>query len=95
MNHFGVLEAGCSHRPQSAVFAGNEAEGLRYGTTETSEKYFLKWKEDIKATDTLSAEIKSICDREPNLLRSGIVALCQKDRILSLIHDFVIFDAGI
>jgi type I restriction enzyme R subunit len=77
------------------LFAGNEAEGLRYGTTETPEKYFLKWKEDVKATDTLSAEIKSICDRETNLLRSGIVALCQKDRFLSLIHDFVIFDAGI
>ena len=49
------------------LFAGNEAEGLRYGTTETPEKYFLKWKEDIKATDTLSAEIKSICDMKQTL----------------------------
>ncbi len=77
------------------LFAGNEAEGLRYGTTETPEKYYLKWKEDAKATDTLSEEIKSICDKEPNILRNGIVALCQKERFLSLIHDFVIFDAGI
>lgn len=77
------------------LFAGNEAEGLRYGTTETPEKYYLKWKEDAKATDTLSAEIKALREKEPNLLRDGIVALCQKERFLSLIHDFVIFDAGI
>jgi type I restriction enzyme R subunit len=28
------------------VFAGNDTEGLRYGTIKTHEKYFLKWKED-------------------------------------------------
>ena len=77
------------------LFAGNEAEGLRYGTTETPEKYYLKWKEDTKATDELSAKIKALREKEPNLLRDGIVSLCQKERFLSLIHDFVIFDAGI
>lgn len=80
---------------EQLLFAGNEAEGLRYGTTETPEKYYLKWKEDVKATDVLSTEIKAICDKEPNLLRSSIVSLCQKERFLTLIHDFVIFDAGI
>ena len=80
---------------EQLLFAGNEAEGLRYGTTETPEKYYLKWKEDAKATDALSAEIKTICDREPNPLRSAIVSLCQKERFLSIIHDFLIFDAGI
>ena len=28
------------------IFAGNDSEGLRYGTIGTQEKYFLKWKED-------------------------------------------------
>ncbi|MCK4814174.1 restriction endonuclease subunit R, partial [bacterium] len=28
------------------VFAGNDTEGLKYGTIGTAEKYFLKWKED-------------------------------------------------
>lgn len=28
------------------VFAGNDSEGLQYGTIKTEEKYFLKWKED-------------------------------------------------
>ena len=28
------------------IFAGNDSEGLRYGSIGTPEKYFLKWKED-------------------------------------------------
>jgi len=77
------------------LFAGNEAEGLRYGTTDTPEKYYLKWKEDVKATDALSQDIKELQGKEPNRLRDGIISLCQKDRFLGLIHDFIIFDAGI
>jgi type I restriction enzyme R subunit len=77
------------------LFAGNEAEGLKYGTIETPEKYFLNWKEDNKATDELSAAIKRIQSIEKNKLRDGVVSLCQKERFLSLIHDFIIFDAGL
>lgn len=77
------------------LFAGNEAEGLLYGTINTPEKYYLKWKEDKKASDDLSAEIKRLQDREVNRLRDGVISLCQKERFLSLIHDFVIFDAGV
>lgn len=77
------------------LFAGNEAEGLLYGTINTPEKYYLKWKEDKKATDDLSAEIRRLHSKEENRLRDGVVSLCQKARFLSLIHDFVIYDAGI
>lgn len=77
------------------LFAGNEAEGLFYGTTGTPEKYYLKWKEDKKATDDLSAKIKLLQVKEANRLRNGVVSLCQKERLLSLIHDFVIYDAGV
>ena len=76
------------------VFAGNEAEGIKYGTIETSEKYFLNWKEDTKATDALSSEVQNIQSSQNNKLRDGIISLCQKERILSIIHDFVIYDAG-
>src|SRR5699024_2118501 len=65
------------------LFAGNEAQGLFYGTTETKEKYFYQWKEDKKATDRLSAEIKLLQDKEVNRLRDGVVSLCQKERFLS------------
>lgn len=76
------------------LFAGNEAEGLFYGTINTPEKYYLKWKEDKKATDDLSAEIKLLQVKEVNRLRDGVVSLCQKERFLSLVHDFLIFDVG-
>lgn len=77
------------------LFAGNEGEGLRYGTINTPEKYYLKWKEDAKATDSLSKTIKDLQSKTENRLRDGIISLCQKERFLSLIFDFVIFDAGI
>ena len=77
------------------LFAGNEAQGLRYGTTETPEKYYLIWKEDAKATDKLSGDIRALQEKEPNQLRDAIISLCQPERFLSFIHDFVIFDAGI
>lgn len=76
------------------LFAGNESEGLLYGTINTPEKYYLKWKEDKKATDELSGKIKVLQIKEKNRLRDGIVSMCQKERFLSLIHDFIIFDAG-
>lgn len=77
------------------VFAGNESEGLKYGTIYTSEKYYLKWKEDNNAKDVLSKKIKELQGEEANKLRDGVISLCQKERFLSLIYNFVIFDAGI
>ncbi len=75
------------------VFTGNEAEGLRYGTIKTTEKYFLKWKEDVNAKDELSTKIKKL--HTNNRLKDGIISLCHKERFLSFIHDFIIYDAGI
>ncbi|BCL81429.1 restriction endonuclease [Ktedonobacteria bacterium brp13] len=61
------------------VMAGNDTEGLRYGTTGTSEKYYLTWKEE--------STIESPLDR-------SLLQLCAKERLLEIIHDFTIFDAG-
>lgn len=77
------------------TFAGNEAEGLKYGTICTAEKYYLQWKEDHNANDSLSIKIKELQGEEANRLRDGIISICQKERFLSLIYDFVIYDAGI
>lgn len=77
------------------LFAGNEAEGLRYGTIETPEKFYLQWKEYDKSSDDLSATVKRIHSSDNNRLRKGIVSVCQKERFLSIIHDFIIFDAGV
>lgn len=80
--------------PAQLLFAGNEAEGLKYGTVFTAEKYYLKWKEDENAKDALSLEIKKLQEGVNNRLRDGVISLCHKERFLSIIHDFVIFDAG-
>ena len=62
------------------VFAGNDVEGLRYGVIDTPEKYWLEWKEPSDVEDPL--------DR-------ALLQLCSKDRFLELIHDFIVFDAGV
>ena len=64
------------------VFAGNDSEGLQYGTVGTQEKYFLKWKED----ETDDSRFK---------LDKYLLRMCRKDRFIDLMHDFVLFDGGI
>jgi type I restriction enzyme R subunit len=61
------------------VLAGNDTEGLRYGTIKTPEKYYLTWKEE--------SAIHNPLDR-------ALSQLCQKNRLLELIHDFIVYDAG-
>lgn len=65
------------------VMAGNDTQGLRYGTIGTPEKYYLQWKEE-SAVNTFG-----------NLLDYHISLLCQKSRLLEIIHDFIVFDAGV
>ena len=65
------------------VMAGNDTEGLRYATLSTPEKYWLRWVEESGAYVG-----------EPNLLDRHLLQVCEKARLLELIHDFVVFDAG-
>ncbi|MBD2269382.1 HsdR family type I site-specific deoxyribonuclease [Anabaena sp. FACHB-1391] len=64
------------------VAAGNDSQGLRYGTTKTSEKYYLTWKEDSYHQIT-------------NLLDKHLLQLCEKHRFLDIIYNFILFDSGI
>jgi len=66
------------------VLAGNDSQGLFYGTTKTSEKFFLKWKED---NYNYNPNI--------NILDQHLLQFCAKNRLLEFIHDYVVFDAGI
>ena len=66
------------------VMAGNDTEGLRYGVIETPEKYWLRWKE---------AEAHPAAGDNPLLRELG--QLCGKERLLEVVHDFVVFDAGV
>lgn len=62
------------------VMAGNDTEGLRYATTESKEEYYLTWKE--------------AGFEEVNRLDRHILQLCEKKKLLEIIHDFIIFDSG-
>lgn len=62
------------------VMAGNDVEGLRYGVIDTPERYWLEWKE--------SSEVEDPLDR-------ALLQVCGKERLLELIHDFMVFDAGV
>lgn len=64
------------------IFAGNDSEGMQYGTIGTGEKYFLRWKED----ETDNARFK---------LDKYLLKMCSKQRLLELIYDFVLFDGGV
>ena len=67
------------------VLAGSDSQGLRYGTTGTPEQFFVEWKdEDPKAADCSPGV----------LLDRPLAQLCNKARLLDLIRNFVIFDAG-
>jgi type I restriction enzyme R subunit len=61
------------------VMAGNDTEGLRYGVIGTRERYFLTWKED--------SDVENPLDR-------ALLQLSNKQRLLELVHDFIIFDRG-
>ena len=63
------------------VFAGNDSEGLQYGAIGTPEKYFMKWKEDEQ-------------DDSRFKLDKYLLKMCNKDRLIELMHDFVLFDGG-
>ncbi len=64
------------------IFAGSDSEGLKYGTIETQEKYFLTWKEDEEADSGTK-------------LDKYLAKMCRKERLIELMHDFVLFDAGV
>lgn len=63
------------------VFAGNDSEGLKYGTVLTPEKFYVPWKED---------EADNIGYKIDKYLRK----MCEKTRMLELMRDFVLFDNG-
>jgi type I restriction enzyme R subunit len=64
------------------VMAGNDTEGLRYGVIETPERQYLTWK------DEQESPIENLLDRH-------LTQLCEKQRFLEIIHDFMAFDSGI
>jgi type I restriction enzyme R subunit len=67
------------------VLAGSDSQGLRYGTAGTPEQFFVPWKDEApeKAANAVGA-----------LLDRPLAQLCNKARLLDLIRNFMVFDAG-
>lgn len=64
------------------LMAGNDTQGLRYGTIETPEKYYLEWKEDAP-------------NPYQHRLDYHLSRICSKQRFLEIIHDFIVYDSGV
>ena len=67
------------------VLAGSDSQGLRYGTTGTPEQFFVEWKDEAPQAGTPD---------EGALLDRPLAQLCNKARLLDLVRNFVLFDAG-
>ncbi len=67
------------------LFAGNDSQGLRYGTTGTPEQFFVEWKDEAPAA--AEPTVGALLDRP-------LAQMCNKARLLDLIRNFMIFDAG-
>lgn len=69
------------------VLAGSDSQGLRYGTTGTPEQFFVEWKDEDLTRRRGDAEAGALLDRP-------LAQVCNKTRLLDLIRNFIIFDAG-
>ena len=67
------------------LFAGNDSQGLRYGTTGTPEQFFVEWKDEVPtATEPVPGA----------LLDRPLARMCNKAWLLDFIRNFTVFDAG-
>ena len=67
------------------LFAGSDSQGLRYGTAGTPEHFFVAWKDGARTGGEPA---------EGELLDRPLAQMCNKARLLDLIRNFVVFDAG-
>ncbi|SES04664.1 type I restriction enzyme, R subunit [Vreelandella subterranea] len=66
------------------LLAGSDSQGLRYATTGTPEQFFVQWKDEERPKDISPGA----------LLDRPLAQLCNKGRLLDVMRNFVIFDAG-
>jgi type I restriction enzyme R subunit len=65
------------------LFAGSDSQGLRYGTATTRAEFFVEW----KSADAEPLSAGALLDRP-------LAEMCGKERLLELIRNFIVFDAG-
>lgn len=83
------------------IMAGQNVEGLRYAAIDTPEKYYLKWKEvntEFNPNDLylleLTKPLREQSEKAENLLDKNIIELLNRERLIEVLHDFVVYDRG-
>jgi type I restriction enzyme R subunit len=81
------------------VMAGNDSQGLHYGTIETPEVHYTQWKELNPSHDPSDPASEKYlpagrCATSEHRLDCDLARLVRPKRMLELIHDFVVFDSG-
>jgi type I restriction enzyme R subunit len=66
------------------TLAGNDSQGVRYGTVGTPEKFYVEWKHN---TPTSMGTIGGLLD-------DPLCQICSPNVLLDLVRNFVVFDAG-
>ncbi|CAN7367383.1 type I restriction endonuclease subunit R [Variovorax sp. LjRoot178] len=69
------------------MLAGSDSQRLRYGTIGTPEQFFVEWKDEAPVQTGATPAAGALLDRP-------LAQLCNKSRLLDLIRNFIIFDAG-
>lgn len=69
------------------VLAGSDSQGLRYGTTGTPEKFFVEWKHHQPGAAAGRLAVGELLD-------GPLRQMLDPERLLDLMRNFVIFDAG-
>ena len=89
------------------VFAGSDSQGLRYGTATTRAEFFVAWKtaaenfEPVELNTSREMPLHYPVLPTADIFQSGyllddpLAQMCEKSRLLDLIRNFIIFDAGI
>jgi len=68
------------------LLAGNDSEGLYCGTTDSEAQYFVQWKDESpKSAEKPQSGV---------FLDRPLRQLCERGRLLDLLHNFVVFDGG-
>lgn len=76
------------------VLAGNDVQGLFYGTATTPESFFVQWKDETRQGDLTDLEMATGIG-SGEFLDKPLTQICRKERLLDIIRNFVIFDGGI
>ncbi len=69
------------------LLAGNDSQGLRYGTATTEAQFFVEWKDEAPVLAGSSPAEGALLDRP-------LAQMCNKARLLDLLRHCMIFDGG-